>query len=115
MELMKNKNLNEEELKVPNPGLNIFNIESKENLADITSNKKIENKETEEKNSNKGENSRIIDRIKMNFCCIYFWYCFARKKRNIQNILLDEGMEIIIENLDIINIFKKIYAISTIE
>ena len=115
MELMKNKNLNEEELKVQNPGLNIFNIESKENLADITSNKKIENKETEEKNSNKGENSRIIDRIKMNFCCIYFWYCFARKKRNIQNILLDEGMEIIIENLDIMNIFKKIYAISTIE
>ena len=32
-----------------------------------------------------------------------------RKRKNIQNILLDEGMKIIIEKLDIINLFKKLY------
>ena len=51
----------------------------------------------------------------MNCCCIYFWFCFARKKKNVQNILLDEGMDIIIENLDIMNIFRKIYNINKIE
>ena len=62
-----------------------------------------------------GENRRIIDRIKMKCCCVYFWFCFARKKKNIQNILLDEGMRVIVEKLDIINIFKKIYSTEFIE
>ena len=72
---------------------------------------KMVNKETE-----KGcQNRRIIDRIKMNFCCVYFWFCFSRKKKNIQNVLLDEGMRVIVEKLDIINIFKKIYSTEFIE
>ena len=32
-----------------------------------------------------------------------------RKRKNIHNILLKEGMKIIIEKLDIINLFIKIY------
>ena len=112
LELLTNKNLNEENLKSPTPDLN---IQSNEKLGGILSmNEKIINKEIGEKNSNIGESSQIIDRIKMNYCCIYFWFCFARKKKNIQNILLDECMNIIIENLDIMNIFKKIHAIDTI-
>ena len=55
---------------------------------------------------NKNENNNIISHIKLNNCCIYFWFCFARKKKNIQNILLDEGMSVINEKLDILNIFR---------
>ena len=65
------------------------------------------------KNENEGpggsENRQIIDKIKMKCYCVYLWFCFARKKKNIENILLDEGMRVIVENLDIINIFKKIH------
>lgn len=51
----------------------------------------------------------IIKRIKVNK--FYATLCFlcAKKRKNIQNILLNEGMKIIIEKLDIINVFKKIY------
>ena len=81
----------------------VINMQSEIKMAD--------NKETD-----RGyEDRRIIDRIKMRCCCVYFWLCFARKKKNIQNVLLDEGMKIIKEKLDIINIFKKIYSIEFIE
>ena len=114
---LTNRNLEEENLKNQNEN-NINNIynNSKDinafNFANsIISEGQIVNKEKE---TNR-ENRRIIDRIKMNCCCIYFWFCFARKKKNVQNILLNEGMDVIIENLDIMNIFKKIFNISKIE
>ena len=107
---MTNKNLEEDQLKNQNEN-NIYNIQKDVNMFNIKSEDKIVNKETE-KNA---ESRRIIDRIKLNCCCLYFWFCFARKKKNIQNILLDEGMDIIVENLDIMNIFKKIYNMNIIE
>ena len=55
---------------------------------------------------NKNENKNIISHIKLNNFCIYFWFCFVRKKKNIQNILLDEGMNVINRQLDILNIFR---------
>jgi hypothetical protein len=51
----------------------------------------------------------IINKIKINMCCIYFCFLCVRKQKNMENILLDEGMRIIIEKLDIINIFKSLY------
>ena len=57
------------------------------------------------------EKSRIITKIKLNKCCLYLCFCYARKIKNIQNILINEGMKIISEKLDIINIFKKVYRI----
>ena len=72
---------------------------------------KMINKETDKEYIKR----RIVDRIKMKCCCVYFWFCFARKKKNIQNVLLDEGMSVIVEKLDIINIFKKIYSTEFIE
>ena len=37
--------------------------------------------------------------------------CFicARKRKNINNYLLDEGIKIILEKLDILNIFRKMF------
>ena len=60
---------------------------------------------------NKGEelDGTIINKIKINMCCIYFCFLCVRKRKNMENILLDEGMRIIIEKLDIINIFKSLY------
>ena len=58
-----------------------------------------------EQNLNK---SRIVDKVKISkwsTCCCFL--C-ARKFHNIQNILLDEGMKLIMDKLDIRFLFKKI-------
>ena len=74
------------------------------------------NMSKEEKNkSEEKDKSMIISKIIHSKCLIYFGFIFARRKRNMQNILLDEGMDIIVNNLDIRNIFKKIYGIGAIE
>ena len=79
----------------------------------VNSEKKLVNKETEKiiylGKEGTNEKRRIIDIIKLNNCCILFWFCFVRKKKNMQNTLLDEGMRVIIEKLDILNIFKKMH------
>ena len=111
---MSHKNLEEDNITSPNK---IYIPNERENISPFNmdmnlgmpSEVKNMNKETERIQNKNSENRRIIDRIKMNCCCIYFWFCFARKKKNIQNILLDEGMNVIVENLDIMNIFNKIY------
>ena len=113
--IISNKNTVEEDnLKGINSNNNIYN----KNQIGNSGNEKmvpLEIKMVEKETERGGENRRIIDRIKMKCCCVYFWFCFARKKKNIQNILLDEGMRVIVEKLDIINIFKKIYSTEFIE
>ena len=42
----------------------------------------------------------------MNVCC----YCFLSKKKSIDVNLLDEGMKVITEKLDIMNLFVKLYG-----
>ena len=42
----------------------------------------------------------------MNVCC----YCFFTKKKSVDVNLLDEGMKVITERLDIMNLFVKLYA-----
>ena len=37
-----------------------------------------------------------------------FFIC-AKKRKNINNYVLDEGIKIIIEKLDILNIFRKMF------
>ena len=52
----------------------------------------------------------IIKKINFNkfgICASYFFYC--KRRQYVENILLEEGMRLIIEKLDIQNIFKKIY------
>jgi hypothetical protein len=60
------------------------------------------------KNENEEKDSTLIKKIEINKCCIYFCFLCVRKRKNMENILLDEGMRIIIEKLDIINIFKNL-------
>ena len=113
---LTNKNLEEDNLKNPDE-IDIYNNNNPNNVNQFNnghgmpSEDKFINKETERNIYSR----RIVDRIKVNCCCIYFWFCFARKKKNIQNVLWDEGMDIIIENLDVMNIFKKIYNMNLVE
>ena len=109
---MNIKNIEENELKSPNE-IYDYKDNYQENIYNIDNAAQLDGKDNTERNED--ENRRIIDRVKMKCCCIYFWFCFARKKKNIDNVLLDEGMRIIVENLDIINIFKKIHSAEIIE
>ena len=94
---------------------NIFNQDKNINSGVIENMVKFEVKMDDHETDKEYENKRIINKIKMKCYCVYFWFCFARKKKNIQNLLIDEGMKVIIEKLDIINIFKKIYSTEYIE
>ena len=74
-------------------------------MNDESNEEKNDNVDIYQKNisHNKGA---IIKKIKMNVCC----YCFFTKKKNIDVNLLDEGMKVITERLDIMNLFVKLYA-----
>ena len=58
---------------------------------------------------------KIIDKIKINRACIYCCFLCVRRRKNMENILLDEGINIICERLDVINLFHKIYRIENME
>ena len=54
-------------------------------------------------------NGNIISKIRITRARIYLCFCCARKRKKIHNYLLDEGMRIISEKVDIFNIFDKMY------
>ena len=74
-------------------------IEKKENINENKIN--IEIMET-------NENKNIVNKIEVNktFQYLYFWFC--KKRNDMQNVLLEEGLHIIFENLDIVNLFRKV-------
>ena len=98
------------DLKQSNINNNINLIDSNSKISNINKEKE-RNMETETKKEKyKDKNQeKIIDKIKLNKICIYLCFCCVRKRRNIQNILLDEGMKIITENLDIMNLFRNLH------
>ena len=53
--------------------------------------------------------SSIISKIKLNIFKVYFCFLCIRKSKNVHNILFNEGMRIVNEKLDILNMFRKIY------
>ena len=75
----------------------------------IEKDKNIIRTETKKTYNEKEKSPNIINKIKINkwILCLCF-LCF-KKRKNLQNILLDEGMEIITSYLDVINIFKKLF------
>jgi len=58
---------------------------------------------------NKEQGRDIVSKIKVTRACVYLCFCCMRKRKIIQNYLLDEGMNIISEKLDVFNIFEKMY------
>ena len=71
---------------------------------------KERNLETEKDN----KNGKIIEEIKFNLLYTYFCFLCLRRKKNLQNELLDKGMKIIVLKLDIFNIFKKMHLFDNI-
>ena len=67
------------------------------------------NKENGKNNEKITEKRKIIRKIKINRGCIYFCFLCARKRKNLQNVLLDEGMKLIVQRLDLLNLFRTIY------
>ena len=55
------------------------------------------------------KNSEIFDEIKINKFFIVFAFCCIRKRKNINNYVLDEGLNLIGKRLDVFNIFKRLY------
>ena len=51
----------------------------------------------------------IVKKIKVNKFYIHCGFCCVRSVSNTNNTLLDEGMKLIVEQLDVFNIFRKLY------
>ena len=108
------KDLNNNNINYQNSN-NINSIEDrKEQTIETDKNNLSKLKENKTKKQEKDKRN-IITRIKFNKCCIYFFFLCAKRRKNVQNILLNEGMAIITQNLDVINIFNKIYRDGKIE
>ena len=96
---------------------------------EIKSRNNIKNNLKEEnemiKNSNFNFNEKIIETgkesrkkiSKLTFTKVDLYLCFlcTRKRKKIQNILIDEGMNMFSEKLDVINIFSKLMKIEDFE
>ena len=61
------------------------------------------------KRMSKVKKINIISKIKMTRAWVYLCFCCARRRKIIQNVLLDEGINIISNKLDVFNIFDKLY------
>ena len=63
----------------------------------------------DESNKNKENKRNIIENIYINKFFVVFAFCCIRKRKNMNSYMLEEGLGIIKERLDILNIFKKLY------
>ena len=54
---------------------------------------------------------KIVNKIKINKACLYCCFLFQRKRKNLDNVLLDEGINLVCEKLDVLNLFDKIYKV----
>ena len=52
-----------------------------------------------------------MNKVRLNRACVYLLFCYARRRKIINNVLIDEGMDFISKRLDIFNLFEKIYKV----
>jgi len=84
---------------------NLTNSKSKAYNPEFESDyKKMYNKRENTENNNK---NNIISKVRLNRAGIYLWFCFVRRGKNKDNVLLDEGMDLISKRLDVFNLFDK--------
>ena len=88
--------------------MNFSNTKSKSNFQDVEIGNKIAVNDDKKNNMN-NESKNIVNKVRLNRACIYFWFCFVRHRKTQDNFLITEGMDLISKRLDIFNIFEKIY------
>ena len=110
----KNISFRQDKINKKPEALKLNNIETRKGNYDLFINRKNIQKEKETLNIDKtlhhetqGFSYDIIDKLVIDK--FYSYFCFCRKKMPLHNILLKEGMKIIIENLDVQNLFKAVY------
>ena len=92
------------------PNSYIINSKTKaiNNESKISMNKKNSKEISNQFNENNNKRN-IIDKVRLNRACVYLFFCFTRKRKILENVLLNEGMSLISSRLDIFNIFNKMY------
>ena len=86
---------------------NLTNSKTKNYFQDVEI---VNNQRYNKRNNRKYNDERnIISKVRLNRACIYLCFCFARRRKITDNILIDEGMDLISRRLDIFNIFEKMY------
>ena len=58
---------------------------------------------------NKRDIHGLVEKVILNKFLVHIAFCCIRIPKNMKNILLDEGMRVIMEQLEIFNIFMKLY------
>ena len=58
---------------------------------------------------NKRDIHGLVEKVTLNKFLVHIAFCCIRIPKNMKNILLDEGMRVIMEQLEIFNIFMKLY------
>ena len=90
--------------KKRNKGINNNMISSSKAVTLVSENTKNENPD-----ENNASNKCLIKKIKHNKCYLY-WCCLCFScRKNKETIIMDKGMDIIKQHLDIISIFKNMY------
>ena len=97
-EEIKSKNIIHNNLKEGNEMIKSSNADFEENIVEI----------------GKGSRRKIS---KLTFTKVDLYVCFicTRKRKKIQNVLIDEGMNLFTEKLDVINIFSKLMKLEDFE
>lgn len=91
------------EIKDKNDYINNLNaVVDKEDEDERTYRKK--NKETKDDDK---KNKNLLKKIQVNKFYIHCGFCCVRSISNLNNTLIDEGMKLVVEQLDILNIFRK--------
>ena len=100
---------NLDEIKIPN--FENLSIRSNDKDTNTKREKSYYSIDKNIKTSKINEKDWIITNIGLKDLFISRFYCCKRKKKNVYNLLLNESMEVIMEKLDIFNIFRNICSI----
>ena len=89
---------------------NVNKMNEIERQSIISNNLMVPKENSEERqNTENAKKNQILDEIKINKFFIVFAFCCIRKRKNVNNYVLEEGLGLIAKRLDILNIFKRIY------
>ena len=111
---IKNKNLSNFEMKSESKSSSQKEINQDINCDNLSNDLKEKYKynyddENVKTNSKEKDLHGIVNKISLNKFLVHIFFCFIRIPKNMKNLLLDEGMKVIMEQLEIFNLFIKLY------